>query len=92
MKDVGPDLVPLSKFLDLLRAKGVKVFEGAPWSGAIFVKVELGSIEPEEMKSGPTVDPEACRCGHPHFAHVNGLCTAGCEIEQCAPPEEKEVK
>jgi hypothetical protein len=28
---------------------------------------------------------EKCKCGHPFFAHMNGLCVNGCSVEQCAP-------
>lgn len=81
----------LSMLLDLLQRKGVKKYHG-PWSAEALGSVELELSPAPDMTPAEktTIDPDACRCGHPETAHTNGLCLFGCEIERCAPPEAKE--
>lgn len=79
----------LSQLLDLLRLKGVLTYEGPTTDGTdSVVKVTLGlSVDNiEDAKPGTVLAPDACRCGHPMFAHMNGACIQGCTLEQCAPP------
>lgn len=67
----------------VLRAQGVRVYQ----SGDVRLELEPhGTPEPTKPE---TQDPDVCRCGHPTYAHVNGLCTMGCDVELCAPPAEE---
>lgn len=76
----------LGDFLDLLRLKGVKAYKGPSPDGAIEVELGLSVDNIEDAKPGTVVDPDACRCGHPPYAHMNGLCVQGCSVEMCAGP------
>lgn len=87
----------LSMLLDLLQRKGVKRYAGPvlsarPDEGVCETRVELELSPAPDMTPAEktTVDPDACRCGHPETAHTNGLCLFGCEVDRCAPPEAKE--
>lgn len=72
----------------MLRAKGVKHFELDHQGG---VKMELGVADEKlPAMSAKEADPEQCRCGHPVWAHTNGLCVHSCDVETCAGPETKE--
>lgn len=69
--------------VDQLRARGVRRYRTSE------LELELGATEspsPPEMKPN-AVPPDACKCGHPEYAHVNGLCVHGCDVEKCAPEE-----
>ncbi len=73
----------LSKLIDVMRSKGVAVFE------VDGIKVEFGPLDskaPAESKAIP--DPELCACKCPNYAHTNGYCINGCAPEKCAGPEE----
>lgn len=84
-------LTELSALLDLLKAKGVTHYAGPCDATSGPVSVHLAPAEPKlpkDEKSTPS-ELEVCRCGCPLFVHTNGLCGKGCEVEACAPPEEK---
>jgi len=83
----------LESLLKVLRAHGVTAYEGPLWGDArspaeAVVKVSLGPPVETAQPEAPSVDPDVCKCGHAAFAHVNGLCTVGCDVEKCAPAEE----
>jgi hypothetical protein len=73
----------LAELIDMLRAKGVRRFKAAD------LELELDAPT-AASDSKPEVDPDLCRCGHPSYMHVNGLCAQGCDVEACAPPAEPE--
>lgn len=76
-------LAELESLCVVLRAQGVRVYQAGD------VRLELephGTPEPTKTEAQ---DPDVCRCGHPTYAHVNGLCTMGCDVELCAPPAEE---
>ena len=77
----------LELLLKTLRAHGVTSYEGFD-EGQPTIKLTLGPAPDTSKPEKPGVDPDLCKCGHAAFAHVNGLCTAGCEVEKCAPEEE----
>ena len=64
---------------DLLRAKGVRLFKSDE------CEMELGpALVPDDGK--PAVpEPDLCKCGHPEYFHINGLCSQGCAAETCSP-------
>jgi len=83
-------LTELAALLDLLKDKGVTRFEGCYGEKSRLVKLEMlppPDKAPREERAG--ADPDVCRCGHSLAEHNAGLCLAGCEVEKCAPPEEK---
>jgi hypothetical protein len=87
-----PKLDRLGALLDLLRAKGVRVYraseldrDGRP-VGRIEVEFEPTIVDHPDAKPAP--DPDRCACGHMAHEHSNGLCLHGCEPEACAPPED----
>lgn len=84
MSDVG-DLEPLSKLLDLLRTKGVMKFQGANYQVEFAPFVDASPVPAEKVL--PQQDADNCKCGHALYAHVNGLCAMGCDVEKCAPKE-----
>lgn len=81
------EIATIGRICDLLRAKGITAFEGGG------IKLQFGSVE-APVDSGPEAkpdDPEVCRCGHPMYAHTNGGCLEGCELEQCVDPKKAEA-
>lgn len=85
------DLSALGALCDVLRSKGVRLYQahGVLGSGIDDLRLELEPVAPGPPDAAkPEADPDVCRCLHPHFAHVNGLCTMGCDVEACAPPAE----
>jgi len=82
---MSDDLSELTHLLKVLRAHGVTSYTGGLWGG---ITVTLGPMPDNTKPDKPGVDPDLCKCGHAAFAHVNGLCTAGCDVEKCAPEEE----
>lgn len=77
------EMATIAKLCDMLRSKGVAIFEGAG------VKIEFGALESDVIDAHPgkTADVDMCRCGHPLYAHMNGGCIEGCEPEKCIDPE-----
>lgn len=71
----------LAAKLDLLKAKGVSRFVD-PGGGSIEFFPQQSAEEP----SKPEIDADLCRCGHPSYQHVQGLCAMGCKEEKCAGP------
>ncbi len=82
------DHAALLSFVDQLRTKGVRVYEG-PFADTS-IKLELGVIE-QPMPVGPDTPKQAekdlCNCKCPIWAHTNGFCLQGCAIESCHPEE-----
>lgn len=82
------ELDTVARLADILRAKGVKTFEGCGFR----MELQLG---PEPVADSPLPRPpavaqedeETCKCGHPHYAHQGGLCIHACPVEKCAPEE-----
>ena len=77
------ELDALLSLVDSLRARGVRRYKAGD------IELELGPLEappPPDAKPGET-PPDACKCGHAEYAHVNGLCVHGCDVEKCAPEE-----
>lgn len=66
----------------LLRRHDVRVYQ----AGDVRLELDPRHAAPEAPQQQDT--PEMCRCGHAAYAHVNGLCSHGCDVEECAPPEE----
>lgn len=87
-----PKLDRLGALLDLLRAKGVRVYRASELDtagrpvGRIDVEFEPTIVDHPDAKPAP--DPDRCACGHMAHEHSNGLCLHGCEPEACAPPED----
>lgn len=75
------EIATVTKLIDLCRAKGVRLLEVGG------CKLELGPAIDNTPTAKPGPDPELCRCTHPAHMHMNGLCTVGCSVEACAPPE-----
>jgi len=78
------DLKMVGKLCDVLRARGV-----SKWIDDGKTIEFFPSVDSVPANASQSVDPEMCRCGHPEYHHVNGLCTAGCDAEKCLPPEAK---
>jgi hypothetical protein len=77
------EIKTVATIIDMLRAKGVKEFEGAG------LRLVLNALEaPVPESSAPATDPEMCRCGHAEYQHgPGGLCVSGCEAEKCLDPK-----
>lgn len=80
----------LDGVLSMLRRQGVSHFRDVPGEGfdVTFFPAQPAS-EPEQKPAAAVVDIELCKCGHPVHAHVNGLCIHSCDVEKCAPEEQK---
>jgi len=82
------DIQTVATLADMLRAKGVRSFEG------LGLRLELEPTQERVIEAAlpakPPVaqgDDETCKCGHPHYAHQGGLCIHGCDVEKCVPEE-----
>lgn len=83
-------LTELSALLDLLKAKGVTRYKGAPangWTGND-IDVTFGAAPSEQPdtktpSSGEPREPDLCACGHGLHEHQNGLCLRACEPDKC---------
>lgn len=77
------DNAALLAFIDQLRGKGIRTFKG-PWEAGT-IELELGPALIPDAPEAATKDETLCHCKCPVYAHLNGLCLAGCEPESCAP-------
>ncbi len=74
------EIATIGRVADMCRAKGIKLLD-IPNN----IKMELDPT-PAKDTPGPTTDPDMCSCGHPEYAHTNGLCVTGCDPDKCNPP------
>ena len=82
------DHAELLSFVDQLRTKGVRVYEG-PFAEHI-IKLELGPIDPGTPTGPDTpkdVEKDLCNCKCHIAEHTNGYCLNGCDITKCRPEE-----
>lgn len=101
MADLPDNFVTLDALVPMLKAlreQGVSEFAARP-DGGWCVKFQVPAAPPQQPVRAPTaedvatlrevLEPESCDCGHPEFAHSNGLCIHGCSPEKCAPAEDQ---
>jgi len=71
------EIETIGKLADMCRSKGVRSIDVGG------CKLELEPLPAKAEPSAPSSDPDMCKCGHPEFAHNNGLCIHACEPEKC---------
>ncbi len=84
------DHAELLSFVDQLRTKGVRVYEGPLEQNGMSqpVRLELGPID-QGTPTGPdtprTIEKDLCPCGCHIAEHTNGFCLNSCDVTKCRP-------
>lgn len=77
------EIETIGRLADMCRRHGVKSIDVGG------CKMELLPKEDTSAPAAKATDSELCRCGHPMYAHMNGLCTVsgGCDPSKCIDEE-----
>lgn len=81
------EIETIGKLAEMCRKHGIKLVE---IPNIVRMEVELVPVETKPVAK-KDADADLCGCGHPEFAHTNGLCVLGCDAEKCAAESGKSL-